>query len=583
MPGRVRRERRRDECGELVGNPGRREDPRDPADLGLRVLRIAGPGPDRDLALVAGKRRQGLSRGGIRLRDELDQARHEGQTFRVVGGQRRVARLAEPAHVPDERDRPRSVVVALEAPRRDRRIVERTVEGEVQLDVPLEAVDGGTGAADPQVRGQLVGREVGEHVPVTRWGLGVGPVRPELCHDPPEIGLVHDVRRVRLAGRRIDRVAGAVVRAEAVVAARAWGDVDGHARARVERAAVPDDLDDLVLEHLVGRGISQPGRGAGIDRDARGAAGGQAERRDVTPDRADGLLHPVGHRDAVLGDHVRDLKWLPAVGIAHERPGHRDDEGRIDGLVGRVVVSGRLVRPVCEAVGDHSFRDPVPDRRRRVADRRGHVDRVAQRVHEVVELGERRVGADRLDVSLGEDAIRRVADGLVARGGHVRRGVLLADEVAGRLRVVRGPRVPHRRRHVEQVPGMDRGCRERPPDRVEERFVPATCHRPLGMARDCGAGRRLALEPWDRQARRHHADHHEHRQRGARERAPGSTGRGPRRDCGNPVGRGWCPGLHRGRSVSRLSRWAAPHSGGPPGQGRRVRRWYRGDARSAGL
>src|SRR5664280_2074898 len=162
VPGRVRRERRRDERGELVGNPGRREDPRDPADLGFRVLRMAGPGPDRDLALVAHERRVALPGRGRRLRHELDEARDERKALGVVGRQRRVARLAEPAHVPDERERARGVVGALEAPRRDRRIVERTVEGEVQLDVPLEAVDGGTGAADPQVRGQLVGREVGE-------------------------------------------------------------------------------------------------------------------------------------------------------------------------------------------------------------------------------------------------------------------------------------------------------------------------------------------------------------------------------------------------------------------------------------
>ena len=65
-----------------------------------------------------------------------------GRPSFVVRGQRRVARLAQAAHVADQRDRADRVVVALEAPGRDRGVVDRAVEGEVQLDVPLEPVDG---------------------------------------------------------------------------------------------------------------------------------------------------------------------------------------------------------------------------------------------------------------------------------------------------------------------------------------------------------------------------------------------------------------------------------------------------------
>ena len=243
-----------------------------------------------------------------------------GQTLRGVGRQLRVARLAESAHVADHRDRPHAVVVALEAPGRDRRRRGPRRSGR------------GTVFTSHSSRSTF-----GPVPPIWRFGAssspatlartfqcpgGVsdfGPSAQNSAMHPAEVGLVHDVGRVRLARRRVQRMTGTVVRAERVVASGARRDVDGRRVRRVKQAAVPDDLDDLLLERRIGRWIAELGLGSRVDRDAVGAAVRQGEPRDVTPVDPDGLLHPVGHRDPVLGDHVFDLEWLPAVRVDHRR------------------------------------------------------------------------------------------------------------------------------------------------------------------------------------------------------------------------------------------------------------------------
>ena len=77
----------------------------------------------------------------------------------------------------------------------------------------------------------------------------------------------------------------------------------------------------------------------------------------------------------------------------------------------------------------------------------------------------------------------------------IRRVQLLGREVALRDRVVGGPGVPHRRRHVEQVAGMDGGPRQVAPDGIERGLVPdprrgpvrvpRSAHRPRPARRSC--------------------------------------------------------------------------------------------------
>ena len=488
-----------------------------------------------------------LARRARLLGDHLDQPRDEGQAFLVVRRSVRIARLAEPAHVADHRDRPDRVVVALEAPGGDRRVVDCGVHREIELDVPLEPIEDRARAFDPEVRRELVRDHVGEDVPVPGRGLRLRPVRPELRHDPVEVTLVDDVRRVWLARRRVDRVAVAVIRAERVAAARAGRDVDRRLDRGIEEARVADDLDGLILVGLVGRRVPELGRGAGIDGRPRSAPVREGKALDVAPLRPDRLLDPVRDRDAVLADHVLELERLPAVRIDEAGvAGVLDDERRVDRLVvGRRVAVG-LVRAVGLAVGEDGRRDPVADRRRAVAVSRRGRDRVAQAVHQVVELVEGLARPDRLDVAGRQDPVGGVADRLVPGGSHVGRRVLLGEDVARCRRVVGRPGVPHRDRRVEQVAGVDGRVRKGSPDRVEEGLVPASGDGPVGMGGDRRRRRargRRGGQPADDEATKPDDGGHAQRERGQPRRStprhvcppqprrptPGRQGTGPTR------------------------------------------------------
>ena len=239
MTGDVSGERRRDECRRLIGDPLDGADPLHSARPTLRVLGPA-PGADSDLALVAVQRRVPPAGPGRLRRDELDESRHERQSLRVVRGEVRVARLSMPAQVPDHRDRPDAVVLALQAPRHDRRVVDGAVQGQVELHVPLQAIDRDALPADPQIRPKLVRDGVGDHVPVSRGRLGLRSIGPELGQRAGEIALVHDLPHVRLAGHRIHASTVAVIPAQRVVAARRRRDVDHHRAGRVHLRAGTD-------------------------------------------------------------------------------------------------------------------------------------------------------------------------------------------------------------------------------------------------------------------------------------------------------------------------------------------------------
>jgi hypothetical protein len=86
--------------------------------------------------------------------------------------------------------------------------------------------------------------------------------------------------------------------------------------------------------------------------------------------------------------------------------------------------------------------------------------------------GDRVGGADRVAESVDEDAVGGVADGLLAGGLDVLRGLALdVEDLVGGV-AVRRPRVPHRRRRVEEVAGVDGGAGLVVADGVEEDLVP---------------------------------------------------------------------------------------------------------------
>ncbi len=108
----------------------------------------------------------------------------------------------------------------------------------------------------------------------------------------------------------------------------------------------------------------------------------------MPPVRPDGLLDAVHDRDPVLGDHVLDLEGLPAVRVRQLDRRSVHHQRRIHRLVVQGSVSVGLVRAVVRRGGENGLRDAGPEGGRRVRAHGARVERVAERIHEVGELGE---------------------------------------------------------------------------------------------------------------------------------------------------------------------------------------------------
>ena len=448
-----------------------------------------------------------LSRRARLLRYQLDQTGYQRQALRVVRRKLRIARLAEPGHVADHRDWAHRLVLALQTPRGDRRVVLSAVEREVHLHVPAQAIRGPR--ADSCRHQRRVRHGVRDDVPVARRRLRVRPVRPELGEDTGVVGLVDALGRIGLAGERIHRVAMTVIRPERVVPEGVESDVDRRAVRKVELAAHADDADGCLL---VRRVLGCPDRRwAWVDRHPL-LRQGQREAPNVSPLGADEGLHLARDCEAVLCDRLIESEGLPERRVVHRRPRLTDDERRVDGRVALVCVVQSLERAVLPSVGDSGGRDPVPESGRRVSFRAREVDAVAERPQRPRQLGERHAQVRSVAVAPEQEPVSRVADRGLPRGLHVCRLVLLRDEVAVGLGVVGGPRVPHRRRDMEEVARM-RGRRWKvTPDRLEHRLVPHAGHRvpvQVGASAAVDQIRGLASrgsarrQPWDGTGSRH--------------------------------------------------------------------------------
>ena len=164
--------------------------------------------------------------------------------------------------------------------------MDRPIQGEVELDVPLEPIDRLALATDPESESGRVRDLVRDEVPVAGRRLRLRAVGPVLRECPREVRLQDDVRLVRLPGGRVDVMSVAVVRAERVVAEGARPDVDGHAIRGVEQMAAADDLDRFLLERLIGRRIAEHRRWPGVDRrPSRPTVAGRTRSRDPSAAR----------------------------------------------------------------------------------------------------------------------------------------------------------------------------------------------------------------------------------------------------------------------------------------------------------
>ena len=231
------------------------------------------------------------------------------------------------------------VVVALEAPGGDRRVVDRAVEREVELDVPLEAVDRVAGAADPQVRVERVARPSWRRT--FQWPGGVsdfGPSAQNSASTRAKSPAADDVRRVRLAGHRVDRRApcrrwcpsGLLPSAPGEMSIVAPSAGSSWLLQRITSTA-------CVLERGVGRRVAEPRRRAGVDRRAGAAAVGGARSPSRGPSAG---RWPAGRR-SVTGMPFWEImcssgSGCQRFGSAIVVPGSVDDERRVHRACSRV-------------------------------------------------------------------------------------------------------------------------------------------------------------------------------------------------------------------------------------------------------
>ena len=210
----------------------------------------------------------------------------------------------------------------------------------------------------------------------------------------------------------------------------------------------------------------------------------QRERRHLAPLRAQRVWVPADDDVPALVLEVLERQRLPAHRVDQIRVAREVGQQRgIDRLVHLVPELVLLVRAVREPVVDHAEADPVPDRRRAVADR-ALVPRVVAQVEHL--LVDRRLDdvlpPRRQRVAGLDDAVHRVADRLVPRRldvVDVVARVVLGEQERVRHRVVRRPRVVHRHRRVPQVPRVDRRTRDVVTDRLQDLLVPLPRHRLL--------------------------------------------------------------------------------------------------------
>ena len=194
------------------------------------------------------------------------------------------------------------------------------------------------------------------------------------------------------------------------------------------------------------------------------------------PQRSDVRLYVAGDRETVLRELLAERQRLPRVGVAHHRSGFVDDHRVVRGTVGAVDVAFLLERTVGRPELEDGRRDAVAQRNWTVALGRLVVGGITEFRHDGVELlgGGREVGHRRIPPQ--QDAVGRLAQRRLTRCVHVVGRELLGDEVPVGRRVVCRPGVPHRRRGVEQVAGVDGGSRHDLADQLEHRVVPHPRH-----------------------------------------------------------------------------------------------------------
>ena len=140
------------EGASLVGDPFSAPDPAGSGHLMGAVARLAPPRPHGDLAHDKRRGARAVARRARFGGDDLDQPGQQRQSIRIERRAARIRSLPQPRHVANQRNRPHRHVDALQLPGGDAGVVDRAVEREVDLHVPLERVQRLPGAEQPPRR-----------------------------------------------------------------------------------------------------------------------------------------------------------------------------------------------------------------------------------------------------------------------------------------------------------------------------------------------------------------------------------------------------------------------------------------------
>ena len=447
----------------------------------------------------------------------------------MIVGVRGFGSLAVLSHPADGRDGPCVVVLPLDAPGRDGRVVHRAAEGEVGLQVVFQGVHllrPGEFVLELGVVQHLV--QDGEPVAGGRFALRA--VGPELGQNAGVVAARHYVRRVRLAGNGIERVAvgaegaalvlavelgivGEIRRVIALeVAARAGADVPHHAvggvqvaapfhhqleapAVKIETVRLAGYVERRRPRIVIHRVVAPDGV---LGRGVRAVLGAEGEGHHPPPLSAEERQQGVAEYLSGLVDHrTGELQRLPVVRVqdAEDGEGVVEDQRAVHGRgVGPVGVVSGLVTAVLHAEGDDLFGDVVAQVGRAAVEVVGaHVGGVvAELKHFCVEARQRSGRVRRGAVAVVEHPVGGVADRLVGGGDRVR--VVLHQPVGDRefvaglhrthqrgrpLPVHQRPRVVHRRRGVVQVAGVHHRAGKIVADRLQHLLVPLARDRVL--------------------------------------------------------------------------------------------------------
>lgn len=179
---------------------------------------------------------------------DLNETRNENRTMGMVAGKGGVATLTGLTHVTNGTDGTHGIVVTFDGPGGNSSIVNSTVQSKVAQNIPVKHTEFVSLSSDTAGGLGLVVDVVKDGVPVSRRGLRVRAISPELGQAASVITTVSVNGLVRLTSDGVDRVAGAVVSSEGVITSAAGSNVNNDTIGGVVERGVNRNLKVITSE-----------------------------------------------------------------------------------------------------------------------------------------------------------------------------------------------------------------------------------------------------------------------------------------------------------------------------------------------